>query len=242
MRPIRYQQVMKVLEARIVSGIYPLGELLPSEAALCQEFSISRYTVREALRQLGEKRLITRRQGAGSIVASNVVHASYSLSLQSLSELSQYATVAHYRTLQIEECVLDERTATSVRGKAGERWTTIAGLRSVSEDAEPFSYVHSYLPERLAWIVPELPGCTGSFFFYIERRVNEPIVSADQDISAAVMPAEVATALGHPEGTVGLLLLRRYMSAVGTLIASFNWHVASEFTYRMTLHKGSRPV
>ncbi len=236
-RPVRYQQVMTVLEARIVSGLYPIGGSLPTEAELCREFDISRYTVREALRHLGESGLIKRRQGSGSVVVSNTANPSYALALRSLSEILQYALDTHYQIIRVEEVVLDERQASALKGKAGERWTAMVGLRSVRKGERPFSYVRSCIPERLSWIVPELPACVGPFFAHIERRCNEPILTAEQQISAAAMPPDVAALLGCGEGTVGLLLLRRYMSAQGTIIVSYNWHIASEFTYYMTLQK-----
>ena len=240
MRPVRYQQVTRILEARIVSGLHEVGGLLPSEAELCREFSVSRYTVREALRQLAEKGLIKRRQGSGSLVSSNAVNSSYSLSLRSLSEILQYSLDTDYRLLGIREYVLDRETAQAVKGEPGQRWTMLAGLRASDKNAKPFSYVRSFIPERLAWVVPELPGCSGSFFSHIERRANEPIVSAHQEIGARLMPPDALAALECAEGAVGLLLLRRYISANGTLVASFNWHVASDFTYHMTLHKDAR--
>lgn len=239
-RPIRYQQVMKVLEARIVSGLYPVGALLPSEAELCREFSISRYTIREALRHLSEKALIKRRKGSGSLVSANTIDTSYSLSLRSLSEILHYALDTHYQLLRIEELILDAETARALQGEIGQRWTVLVGARSISKGQPPFSYVRSCVPERLAWIAPELPGCIGPFFAHIEKRINEPIVTAEQDIGAMGMPADIAATLGCEPGTIGLLLLRRYMSTRGTLIASYNWHVASEFTYHMTLQKGAK--
>jgi len=36
-------------------------------------------------------------------------------------------------------------------------------------------------------------------------------------------------------------MLRRYVSDKGTIVASFNWHIASEFTYRMALQRDELP-
>lgn len=48
----RYLQVARTLRKEIVDGVYPVGSQLPTEHELCQRFSVSRYTVREALRRL----------------------------------------------------------------------------------------------------------------------------------------------------------------------------------------------
>lgn len=51
-------QVARILGMRIVGGEYAPGEILPVEAELCTAFGVSRTTVREAVKQLGSKRLL----------------------------------------------------------------------------------------------------------------------------------------------------------------------------------------
>ena len=63
-----YLQVVRALKDEIVSGVHPVGSQLPTEEELCERFSVSRYTVREALRRLREDNLVSSRQGAGTIV------------------------------------------------------------------------------------------------------------------------------------------------------------------------------
>ncbi|RYG99361.1 MAG: GntR family transcriptional regulator, partial [Alphaproteobacteria bacterium] len=62
-----YAQVAGTLKEEIVSGAWPVGSLLPTEDELCARFSVSRYTVREALRRLREDGLVSSRQGAGTV-------------------------------------------------------------------------------------------------------------------------------------------------------------------------------
>src|SRR5215831_14348345 len=64
-----YLQVVQILKQEIVDGTYPVGTQLPTEDKLCERFSVSRYTVREALRRLREDNLVSSRQGAGTVVA-----------------------------------------------------------------------------------------------------------------------------------------------------------------------------
>ncbi len=63
-----YQRIARALREEIVSGVYPVGSLLPTEDSLCERFSVSRYTIREALRRLREDGLVSSRQGAGTVV------------------------------------------------------------------------------------------------------------------------------------------------------------------------------
>jgi DNA-binding FadR family transcriptional regulator len=56
------------LVGRIVRGEYPSGSALPPEPALCERFSVSRTVVREAVKMLQEKGLVTVRRGSGTTV------------------------------------------------------------------------------------------------------------------------------------------------------------------------------
>jgi DNA-binding FadR family transcriptional regulator len=61
--------VIGVLVDDIVAGAYSPGDLLPPEPALCRSFGVSRSVVREALKLLEEKGLVTVRRGHGTVVA-----------------------------------------------------------------------------------------------------------------------------------------------------------------------------
>lgn len=62
----KYQQVADALRADILDGVYQKRMLLPTEQLLCQRFSVSRQTVRQALSVLASEGMIERRQGSGS--------------------------------------------------------------------------------------------------------------------------------------------------------------------------------
>jgi DNA-binding FadR family transcriptional regulator len=60
--------VMQELLDRIVSGSYPEGSALPSESQLGAEFDVSRTVLRESVKVLTEKGLVTTWRGRGTIV------------------------------------------------------------------------------------------------------------------------------------------------------------------------------
>jgi GntR family transcriptional regulator len=63
-----HRQVFLVLRDRIARGVYPAQSALPTESALCEEFAVSRITVRRALADLADQGLVESRQGVGSFV------------------------------------------------------------------------------------------------------------------------------------------------------------------------------
>jgi GntR family transcriptional regulator len=63
-----HRQLYLVLHDEIARGAMAPGDVLPTEQALCDQFGVSRITVRRALADLAEHGYIERRQGVGSFV------------------------------------------------------------------------------------------------------------------------------------------------------------------------------
>ncbi len=62
----KYQEIAELIRGRILSGYFGERTLLPTEQEFCQEFQVSRQTVRQALSVLVNQGLIEKRQGSGS--------------------------------------------------------------------------------------------------------------------------------------------------------------------------------
>lgn len=232
-----YLQIHATLKDRIVSGRYAVASVLPTEAELCGEFKASRYTIREALRGLAEEGFVHRRQRTGTVVVSREPQVTYTQSFRSIEDLFQIATTTHYVLLQTETVTLDDVVAPRVGGAPGEAWIRVTGVRWDKPGGSPLCYVHSYVPKRYAKIVAEFPSVKGPFYGLLEERSGEPIEEVVQEINAVAMPDQIIRTIGLAPGSLSLLLLRRYTSRSGTLIASFNWHRADQFTYTMQLHR-----
>ena len=64
----KYLQLSEILRRRIERSA-AVGDQLPTEHALCDEFGVSRETVRDALQVLGSDGLISRKRGQGTFVS-----------------------------------------------------------------------------------------------------------------------------------------------------------------------------
>ncbi len=233
----RYMQILSVLSQRVETGQYPLEERLPTESELCDEFGASRFTVREALRRLVDHGMVQRRQGAGSVVVAASPQARYVHSLSSLADLSQFALDTHYELLSSAQTKPSSDIAAEIGGKSGSRWWLIKGLRRGELGGSVICYVHTYVPDRLSRYVRELARCVGPFHAHLTKRTGEEIVEIEQDLRGEPMNRDVANHLQQGAGTISVCALRRYMTRKGTLVASYNWHVAQDFHYRMRLSR-----
>lgn len=63
-----YQQVKNDLMADVDAGVLECGSRIPTEAALCERFGVSRITVRRALDELVADGYLERRRGCGTFV------------------------------------------------------------------------------------------------------------------------------------------------------------------------------
>ena len=88
----RYIQVARALRKDIIDGVYPVGSQLPTEYELCERFSVSRYTVREALRRLREDNLVSSRPRTGTLVVPRSTSDSYDV--MSINDLVAFAPPA----------------------------------------------------------------------------------------------------------------------------------------------------
>src|SRR5437660_5159163 len=97
-----YLQILRSLKDEIIRGVYPVGSLLPTEEELCARFSVSRYTVREALRRLRDDRLVASRRGAGTTVVPPRPSDSYVHEVMSINDLVAFATGVRFDIDTIE--------------------------------------------------------------------------------------------------------------------------------------------
>lgn len=63
-----YRQVERAIRDRILSGDWLPGDQIPSEERLCEDFGVSRVTIRQALRILADDGLLSRGRGRGTFV------------------------------------------------------------------------------------------------------------------------------------------------------------------------------
>src|SRR5690606_5950314 len=95
----RYRQLASALITDIRTDRIRVGDTMPGEHDLVDRFSVSRHTVREALRMLDDLGLIERRQGVGTVVRSRQTSESYLQKVRSPSELLKYPADARLSVL-----------------------------------------------------------------------------------------------------------------------------------------------
>jgi GntR family transcriptional regulator len=148
-----HRQLFLVLHDEIDRGVIAPGDPLPTEQTLCDQFGVSRITVRRALADLAEQGYIERRQGVGSFVrehgpaeadVSDVLTAGRSY-LDGLRQ-SQFETEVEVVDLGTRR---PPRTIAEALGTSGEL-LHIVRVRRQRRTGEPLIVTEAWLPEQLA--------------------------------------------------------------------------------------------
>ena len=238
----RYLQVARELKRSIADGSYPVGARLPTELGLCEQFDISRFTARAAVRILSSAGLVVRRQRVGTVVVATPDDARYSHDAASLRDLLQYAQDTELRLMYIGKVALTKTQAREFGVKAGEEWTYAIGMRHGAKTNghrdRPFCLTRLYLNPVLKGIETRLRMRKSAVYALIENEYKIPIERVEQDFQGVVLDADDAANLGAQVGAPALRIVRRYYSDDGRLLElADNVHPSDRFTYQMQLRK-----
>ncbi len=237
MKQHRYEQIAKTLGERIASGALAVGDSLPTEAALCKTYDVSRYTAREALRQLRDAGLITRRPRAGSKVTAATANAAFTLPVSSAEDLFRYASDTRFVIRKRERIKASGADLAVLECRRGQEWIKLTGVRRKPGIATPVCLITVYLHNALAGLEKRIPRSAGVIYPQVEKALGVRIAWIGQKIEAVPLGAQEA-ALLRTRSTCGLRVRRYYYDATERLLeVSDSLHAAGKFTYEMRLRR-----
>jgi len=233
-----YIQVARTLKSEILGGTYAVGSLLPTEDRLCSRFSVSRYTVREALRLLREEGLVSSRRGAGTVVIPPNRPAADIQQVMSISDLVAYAAGTRFAIESIGMVATDRKLASRTGLNSGEQWLEVLGYRHAEGVAAPVCRTEYYINRAFAAVGRLLQRHNGPIFPLIEDLFGQTIVEVQQQISAALVAPALAAALDVAEGSAALEVRRTYKTGDGTVAqVTINTHPAARYQHCMTMRR-----
>jgi GntR family transcriptional regulator len=235
-RKPRYQQVADDLRAAISRGDFPAPDEFPTEAELCARYSVSRFTVREALRALQGEGLISRKRGSGTIIQPAAARGgALHQPLSNVGELLQYAreTKIEYTRMPdgpVPKAVAEHLAIAPQKG----RWTHFRGCR-VAHDGQPLALTDAFIHPELGPHAEQVDISVGTTIFrQLEQLAGVRIATVTQDIQAVPATTEIAQQLRIPRRSPCLRILRCYVDTGGRLFEiSASHHPGDRFAYAM---------
>jgi GntR family transcriptional repressor for pyruvate dehydrogenase complex len=129
-----YQQIVEQIELRFVTGELKVGDKLPSERELAEQFAVSRIAVREAVKALREKGLVEIRPGKGTFITNGtqgVVRHSLGL-LMKVGSVGASPNLVEVR--EIMEPEIAALAATRITDEQIDKMTEAVGLMDTALD------------------------------------------------------------------------------------------------------------
>ena len=146
-----HRQLFLVLHDEIARGAIPAGNPLPTEQELCDQFGVSRITVRRALADLADQGYITRRQGVGSFVREHDATARQVDSRSYMDELRQIDFESDPDVLEFDLTAAPQTISDQV-GFTG-HVLHIVRRRRERRTGEPLLVTEAWLPASLAQMI-----------------------------------------------------------------------------------------
>lgn len=235
---LRYVALARRLAKEIRKGKYPVDSLLPTEAELTAKYGISRFTVREAIRQLQSQGQVIRRQGVGTrVLAEQPVHH-FLQARNSVEEVLQYGVQSLLNEMATTNVTADVNLAERIGCAEGDKFLKITGLRMPVDDPDglPVCWTEIFVLSKYSGIRDEIGRGNVLIANLIEDRYGQRAIEIQQDITAVSLPGEIAKKLGVQSNSPGLLVRRWYMGADGKAFeVTVSLHPGARFSYSMRM-------
>jgi GntR family histidine utilization transcriptional repressor len=209
-----YEQVKAFIRGRIASGQWKPGDPVPSEAALMQQFGVSRMTVNRGLRELAGEGLVTRIQGSGTRVAQ-LHRISSRLTIRDIHE--EVAERGHVHSTRVLLAAREKASAAMAQSLGLRTGGAVFHSRLVHlENGVAIQYEDRYVNPAAA------PDYLKTDFQQVSPTLHllrhAPLTEASYAIEACLPTAEEAKELGIKRSEPCLAMMRRTVS--GAHVAS----------------------
>lgn len=202
-----YHNIANILMEKIKNKEWNPGYMIPSEKELCDQFQVSRPTVRSALSVLVNQGYLERVKGKGSFVCKPKVLEDATVFQESFSR-GLLAKGMEIQTEVLEQRMMeaDEEVANALGVQVGEEVVKLVRLRYVKNtfDHGPIVYNITYLPKQLHFITKcnfEEESLTNALNRYGVKRSY-----LEKDINAIMIEGKIARILGVPENSLGIII------------------------------------
>ncbi len=165
-----YLSIMDDIRRKIQDNIYAPGCPLPSEDALAKKYGVSRITVRRAISELSNERLLVKIHGKGTFARSSVIEQEI-ISLEGYTELFKKKDMdISNKILQIS--VQEPSTLLQERLQIGSGQSVLMIERLHRVKKRPFAIDTSYFIEEEFSKLPNLLSNDTSLYQILESEFN----------------------------------------------------------------------
>ncbi|MED3448029.1 GntR family transcriptional regulator [Bacillus thuringiensis] len=202
-----YHQLIERLKNSIEKGHWTLGDKIPSENQLMEQFGVSRNTVKKAIEELVQEGILYRIQGKGTFVAKPKLQ-------QSLMGFYSFSKVLKEKGLNPKDIILKiEEVKPNAKIKEAlqlsENVNVIEMKRLRCAEDEPYILESSFIPKHVVTDIEQLKK-VGEISLYdlFSQQFNTVVTRANEAFEPVLIRADESEYLQTEVGRPALLLER----------------------------------
>ncbi len=180
-----YSQLCDILLENINLGTWKVGDSLPTQLELCEQYGVSKAVVRQELKSLEDEGKIIQRRGKVACVAEPKISGRLLQNLagtyQDMIELGYYPTTKIILNHMIQA---DQRVAKRMGIELGTEVIELVRLRFIKD--EPFVLIFNYLPYSLCPDILNMDLTGKSLLAELKHNYGIVLVSSKRSIEAVI--------------------------------------------------------
>ena len=212
----KYQQVEEYIRGLISAGRISVGEKIPTEQELCDQFGFSRMTINKSLNNLASSGYISRIPGKGSFVTAQHVRKSLLAGDSFTEDMQHIGMKAGSKLLSYEVLPASQFPVASQKLCCNSEELIHHFLRLRTGDGKPIAISDTYVSSQ---IIPAISveALNESFYAYV-RTLGIHVAGCDMEISATLPTEEQQRLLGLDDGAILQMTHVTYAEYKGTKV------------------------
>jgi GntR family transcriptional regulator len=208
-----YVQIAAGLSSVLRSGAVPAGTLLPPERVLCEQYHVSRMTLRQAMGILDREGLIESHPGRGTFVRPRRLQKQEQEFRSFTEEIRLRGGVPESKLISFDVIEPGRAAREFFDLQRSDRVYEICRLRL--KDGEPLAAERAQIPQRLAPGLDRYDLSKKSLYATLEGRYGLVLEKSLEEISAELPNGKDRRLLKVPAKTAVLVVNRRTFSNAG---------------------------
>lgn len=192
---------------KIQTGEWSTGQLIPSERELCNEYGVSRITVREVLKSLTQSGYLVRKQGVGTFVASAKVEYVMTSNYSLREDLKERGAVDKFIMLSYSKVKINQYFSQLFNISKDEDIVVVIRIREIN--GKKYAWEKSVIPSRYLGSATEEDIDRDGLYPTIRRCSNLFPEDAEEIIEAVNCPDNIARDMNLKKNTAVIQVTRK---------------------------------
>lgn len=222
-----YYQLERALRKRILSERKNGVKTFPNERQLCEEYGVSRATVRQALTILERDHLVIREQGRGTFITEEDGRDDLFVAYGFMDDLFLFGSKTTLKLRSRKLVNADAQLIEDMRLDGHDKVYCFEGTR-IFDETPHIGLFRAWLPREIGEKIT-LENLSSPFLIgAVEDAALQRVSRAHQTIYAAVATSEHASAMGVEVGHPILVLKRIFFAAMDRVVQVSETHLPGE--------------